>query len=102
MASNPFDRRHLGYEALFGDKTRFVHVPPREGEGELIEWIDVPVLHLGAKTARWIESGTVGTVVLAFLGLCWVLFRGLKGGEATGGKEKGGERKKESKGKKKQ
>jgi hypothetical protein len=71
MAANPFDRVHLGYEALFGPKTRFMHVEP-EGTRELVEWIDVPVLDL--RGTGWVEMGTVGTVVLAFLGLCWVLF----------------------------
>ncbi|KAF2823982.1 PIG-X-domain-containing protein [Ophiobolus disseminans] len=77
MAANPFDRVHLGYEALFGLKTRFMHVEPKTSGGELVEWIDVPVLDLN-KTG-WVEWGTLGTVVLAFAGLCWVLFgRGWK------------------------
>lgn len=72
MAANPFDRIHLGYEALFGPKTRFMHVEPAV-KGELVEWIDVPVLDL--RKTGWVETGTVGTVIAAFLGLCWVLFR---------------------------
>lgn len=82
MAANPFDRIHLGYEALFGPKTRFMHVEP--AQEELVAWIDVPVLDLG-RTA-WVEVGTVGTVVCAFLGLCWVLFG--KGGGDKGRKKK--------------
>jgi hypothetical protein len=78
MAANPFDRVHLGYEALFGPKTRFMHVEP-EGTRELVEWIDVPVLDL--RGTGWVEMGTVGTVVVAFLGLCWVLFG--RGGKAS-------------------
>ena len=88
--SNPFDRAHLGYEGLFGPKTRFMHVEPEvrnqtaEGstdrefrgmavqDGGLIEWIRVPVLN--TRKAGWVEGGTVGVVLLAFLGLCWVLF----------------------------
>ncbi|KAF2275203.1 protein pbn1 [Westerdykella ornata] len=82
MSSNPFDRRHLGFEGLFGVRTRFVHVPPAissggDGNGKLVEWIDVPVLDL--RGARWVEVGTVGAVVLAFLGICWVLFWGGSG-----------------------
>lgn len=75
---NPFDRRHLGYEALFGPKTRFMHVQPLSekgadgARGKLVETIDVPVLD--TRKVGWVESGTVGVVVLAFLGLCWVLF----------------------------
>jgi hypothetical protein len=60
---------------LFGLKTRFMHVEPARVKGiggELVEWIDVPVLDLN-KTG-WVEVGTVGTVIAAFLGLCWVLF----------------------------
>ncbi|KAH7386847.1 PIG-X [Phaeosphaeria sp. MPI-PUGE-AT-0046c] len=73
MAANPFDRTHLGYEALFGPKTRFMHVEPAaKASGELVEWIDVPVLDL--RGTQWVEWGTVGMVVGAFLGLCWVLF----------------------------
>lgn len=92
MAVNPFDRIHLGYEGLFGLKTRFMAVPPAErgnGTGRLVEWIDVPVLDM--RKAGWMESGTVGTVVLAFLGLCWVLFGGLSGGKGKmeGGKGQG-------------
>lgn len=77
MSVNPFDRLHLGYEALFGPKTRFMHVPPAtgaNGTGMLVEWVDVPVLDL--RGTRWVEAGTVGVVLVAFLGLCWVLFSG--------------------------
>ncbi|CAN9384287.1 unnamed protein product [Alternaria alternata] len=75
--SDPFDRKHLGYEGLFGPKTRFMHVQPEvrnqtaEGDG-LVEWIDVPVLD--TSKAGWVEVGTVGVVLFAFAGLCWVLF----------------------------
>jgi hypothetical protein len=76
-ASNPFDRKHLGYESLFGPKTRFLHVEPGNGTGQMVEWIKVPVLD--TRKAGWVEAGTVGTVVVAFLGLCWVLFGGMSG-----------------------
>lgn len=88
MDANPFDRRHLGYEALFGPKTRFMHVEPEASRGgELVEWIDVPVLDL--RGTAWVEYGTVGMVVCAFLGLCWVLFgkSGAKVGKREGKKE---------------
>ncbi|KAF2115062.1 PIG-X [Lophiotrema nucula] len=91
MAVNPFDRIHLGYEGLFGLKTRFMHVPPAQvgnGTGRLVEWIDVPVLDL--RKTGWVEAGTVGTVIVAFLGLCWVLFGGL------GGSKKGKESEKKT------
>ncbi|KAF1966463.1 PIG-X-domain-containing protein [Bimuria novae-zelandiae CBS 107.79] len=82
---NPFDRRNLGYEGAFGDGVRFMHVPPAQG-AELVEWIDVPVLDIRA--TGWVETGTIGVVVAAFLGLCWVLFAG-------GRKTKGDEKKKQ-------
>jgi hypothetical protein len=86
MSANPFDRTNLGYEALFGVKTRFMHVEPRaQGSGGLVEWMDVPVLDSGK--AEWVEGGTVGVVVAAFLGLCWVLFRRGKGVVVEGGKK---------------
>ncbi|KAH7122417.1 PIG-X [Dendryphion nanum] len=96
MNVNPFDRVHLGYEGLFGPRTRFMHVSPKVEEGrELVEYVDVPVLDL--RKAAWVEWGTVGTVVLAFLGLCWVLFRPLgrrEEEEAKSGKnEKDGKKK---------
>lgn len=76
MASNPFDRVHLGYETLFGSKTRFMHVnavPVGNGTGQLVEWINVPILN--TQRTGWVEMGTVGTVVITFLGLCWILLR---------------------------
>jgi hypothetical protein len=86
-ASNPFDRTHLGYESLFGPKTRFLAVEPRNnGTGELVEWIDVPVLD--TRQAGWVEAGTMGVVVLAFLGLCWVLFGRTEKGKVEGEKKK--------------
>lgn len=80
---NPFDRRHLGYEALFGPKTRFMHIQPAVSQFEngtykkLVETIDVPVLD--TRKVGMVEAGTVGVVVVAFLGLCWVLFGRLMG-----------------------
>jgi hypothetical protein len=53
-----------------------MHVEPAAGEGNLVEWIDVPVLD--TRKTGWVEGGTVGVVMVAFLGLCWVLFRGGK------------------------
>ncbi|EMD91927.1 hypothetical protein COCHEDRAFT_1100837 [Bipolaris maydis C5] len=84
--SNPFDRVHLGYEGLFGPKTRFMTVQPRvESEKELVEWIDVPVLD--TRQAAWVRAGTMGVVFAAFLGLCWVLFGGGSKKASTGKKE---------------
>ncbi|KAL5382828.1 hypothetical protein DPSP01_006383 [Paraphaeosphaeria sporulosa] len=75
-SGNPFDRVNLGYETAFAPGTRFMHVPPATGNGtaELVSWIAVPVLDTSA--AGWVEMGTIGVVVAAFAGLCWVLFSG--------------------------
>jgi len=54
-----------------------MHVEPNVDGGELVEWIDVPVLDL--RGTQWVEYGTVGMVVFAFVGLCWVLFGGRGG-----------------------
>lgn len=99
MAANPFDRANLGYEGLFGVKTRFMHVEPaarvgglglaaKNGGLGLVEWIDVPVLD--TRGAGWVERGTVGAVLAGFVGLCWVLFGGGRGRKIEGGGKKGG------------
>jgi hypothetical protein len=93
MSANPFDRKHLGFEALFGPKTRFMHIQPAQEKLEdgtqrrMVEKIDVPVLD--TRKVGWVEAGTVGVVVLAFLGLSWVLFK------KTGGRKVEGEKKKQ-------
>jgi hypothetical protein len=90
MAGNPFDRVHLGYDALFGPHTRFMHIEPSmKGleARELVQRVRMPTLE--RKWATWIETGTVGTVVVAFLWLCWVLF-----GKRTRSGDGAGERKK--------
>lgn len=83
-AANPFHRGALGWEGAFEEGTRFMHVPGAT-EGEMVEWIDVPVLD--TRRAALVEGGTVGVVVLAFVGLCWVLFGGGRKGEERGEKK---------------
>lgn len=86
-SGNPFHREHLGYDQAFGEGVRFMHVPPGQKTGELVEWIEVPVLD--TRVAGWVETGTIGVVVVAFLGLCWVLLGGGKTGkEVPVGKKK--------------
>ncbi|KAL8863388.1 MAG: hypothetical protein Q9178_000069 [Gyalolechia marmorata] len=74
-SGNPFDRVDLGYEALFNSRTIFYHFQPLpEGEGgRLVERVQVPVMDLRA--SRWVESGTVGVVVLGALWVMWKLLR---------------------------
>lgn len=91
MAGNPFDRVFLGYDALFGPHTRFIHIEPStKGLGADMELYQVVVMPtLERKWATWIETGTVATVIVAFLWLCWVLF-----GKKAGSGDKVAERKK--------
>ncbi|KAL8927994.1 MAG: hypothetical protein Q9208_002069 [Pyrenodesmia sp. 3 TL-2023] len=75
MNVNPFDRVNLGYESLFGPRTMFYHLQPRpaaEGSG-LVEQVEVPVMD--TERATWVESGTVGVVVLGALWVVWKLLR---------------------------
>ncbi|KAL1608270.1 protease B nonderepressible form [Paraconiothyrium brasiliense] len=88
-SGNPFDRKNLGYDSAFAKEKRFMHVPPNEsgnGTGNLVNWIDVPVLD--SRAADWVEMGTIGVVIVAFLGLCWVLFKGGRGKRGKGMEEK--------------
>ncbi|KAL9128667.1 MAG: hypothetical protein Q9217_002695 [Psora testacea] len=70
MSTNPFDRVNLGYDGLFGPKTMFYHLQSLSN-GSLVESISVPVLDL--ESSSWIESGTVGLIVVGFAWLCWRL-----------------------------
>lgn len=73
LSTNPFDRRNLGYDGLFSDQTIFYHVPPAAGaNGGLFTTIRVPVLDLDK--AWYVQSGTVGVVLLGTLWLLWKLF----------------------------
>ena len=73
---------------MFGPKTRFMGVEPgvrhesEVGGGEMIEWINIPVLD--TRKASWVEAGTVGAVLLGFAGVCWVLFGGMVGRKKVG------------------
>lgn len=81
MAVNPFDRRHLGYDVLFGPKTMFYHWQPQPPPSNrtststpstfLLETLDVPVLDLDG--ARYVEFATVLVVLLGFVWVCWKL-----------------------------
>jgi hypothetical protein len=78
FATNPFDRRKLGYDALFSDNTVFWHVTPQSSElpqGRLVTDLKVPVLK--DDVTSWIEAGTGATVSLGFLWVLWVLFRAI-------------------------
>ena len=70
MDTNPFDRVNLGYDGLFGPRTMFYHLQPTSGGNSLLVDIQVPVLDPRGSKMRWVESGTVGMVILGFLWVC--------------------------------
>jgi len=92
VSSSPFDRKNLGFEALFGIKTKFYFLEPEPVilGGKLIAGIDIPVLEVA--NAGLVEWGTVTVVIGAFLWLVWGLSFGSNGKE---GAEKRKEGKKE-------
>ncbi|ROT35920.1 PIG-X-domain-containing protein [Sodiomyces alkalinus F11] len=74
--NNPFDRVHLGYDALFGPRTAFWHVEPRAEDaggsgGRLMSPIRVPVLD--EDDASWVRAGTAAAVVVGFAWVLWTL-----------------------------
>ncbi|CAO1604010.1 protease B nonderepressible form [Xanthoria calcicola] len=75
VSGNPFDRINLGYEVLFGPSTTFYHFrpQPKEPRRSLVEQLQVPVMDLPA--SRWVESGTVGVIILGALWVMWKLLR---------------------------
>ncbi|KAL8838075.1 MAG: hypothetical protein Q9205_000368 [Flavoplaca limonia] len=75
LNDNPFDRVNLGYEALFDPATTFYHFQPqpREGGGRLMERVQVPVMDL--QESGWVESGTVGVIILGALWVTWEILR---------------------------
>lgn len=90
MNTNPFDRVNLGYDGLFGPRTMFYHLQPASGGESLLEEIQVPVLDLEGSKMKWVESGTVTTVVLGFVWVCLKLFAAIRGslGRKEGGRKK--------------
>ena len=68
MNTNPFDRVNMGYDGLFGPRTMFYHLQP-SSNGSLVEQLSVPVLDLAG--TKWVESGTVGVILLGFTWVCW-------------------------------
>lgn len=74
MSLNPFDRKNLGWDSLFGPRTLFYQLQP--AGDRLVEEIDVPVLRLEGGDSyfqgKYIE---LGTCVVISLGFMWVLWR---------------------------
>lgn len=72
FSTNPFDRRQLGYDGLFGDKTVFWHAKPLPETGNRIMTpISVPVLK--EHGATMVGYGTAGAVLLGFIWVLWKL-----------------------------
>ncbi|KAJ6444705.1 hypothetical protein O9K51_03101 [Purpureocillium lavendulum] len=72
FATNPFDRRHLGYDSLFSTQTGFWHWKPNPVVGNRItSAIYVPVLK--DEGAAWIRLGTTLAVGLGFAWVMWKL-----------------------------
>lgn len=68
----------------------FYHLQPASGGESLLEEILVPVLDMEGSKMKWVQSGTVTTVVLGFLWVCLKLLAvnrgslGRKGGRWKG------------------
>jgi hypothetical protein len=86
FTTSPFDRRNLGYDALFGERTMFYHFNPdtpssyevifkQGGFGGLVTYLDVPVLDLNRTSRSIVEWGTVGVIVLGTVWVCWALVK---------------------------
>ena len=73
MNTNPFDRVHLGYDGLFGPRTMFYHLQSASHGQPLIEELNVPTID--TSRVKWIELGTLFSVVLGFLWVSWRILR---------------------------
>lgn len=81
---NPFDRRALGWDGLFGERTMFWSLRPEEGpaagkaraaEAAMVGGltVGVPVLDTGLVGRAGIEWGTVGVVAVGTAWMVWCL-----------------------------
>jgi len=72
FANSPFDRPHVGYDALFNTETLFWHVEPKPVSGDLlINHVTVPVLD--TEKSAWVNFGTAAVVLLGFGWVLWKL-----------------------------
>lgn len=85
FSTNPFDRRHLGYDELFSSETTFWHAAPRPEVGNrIMSAISVPVVK--EEGAAWVHLGTTAAVSLGFAWVTWKLLTAWIGSTAQGGK----------------
>ena len=69
FTNNPFDRTHLGYDALFPKDTTFWHVEPEPVDGSrLVNTVNVPVLKTGNE-----DLIRQGTFAVLGAGALWIL-----------------------------
>lgn len=69
FANNPFDRTHVGYDALFPKDTTFWHVEAEPVEGSrLVNMVNVPVLKTGNE-----DLIRQGTFAVLGAGALWIL-----------------------------
>ncbi|KAJ5836796.1 hypothetical protein N7447_002822 [Penicillium robsamsonii] len=77
MGVNPFDRKNLGWDGLFGPRTMFYQLQP--AGDRLVEEIDVPVLRIEGGDSyfqgKYIEFGTCVVILLGFMWVLWRLVR---------------------------
>ena len=71
---NPFDRVNVGYDGVFGPRTMFYQLDTQIMNSTLVETLDVPVLDTEAIGAKWIENGTVLSILLGFVWITWNLY----------------------------
>ncbi|EWC45055.1 hypothetical protein DRE_06194 [Drechslerella stenobrocha 248] len=91
MATNPFDRKMLGYEEYFPEQTYFYHITPKLFNRTLsTSSLEVPILN--SRYSQAIEWGTIGVVVIGF---AWVLAKVVLSLLGSGSKQAGGHEKKE-------
>lgn len=72
FANSPFDRPHVGYDALFSTETLFWHVDPKPSAGDLLT-NDITVPVLDTEKSAWVNIGTAAAVLLGFSWVLWQL-----------------------------
>lgn len=71
LHTNPFDRKYLGYDTLFGPRTLFYHL--QNSGSERYQILQAPVLDLSR--SEWIEAGTAIIVLVGTAWVVWCLIR---------------------------
>ncbi|KAI4107591.1 MAG: hypothetical protein L6R37_001551 [Teloschistes peruensis] len=87
LDGNPFDRVDLGYDSFFDQQVVFHHLQPRPVDpgASMVEGLQVPVMDL--EKTLWVESGTVGVMVLGAVWIIWKLLNIILGDCMSGAEE---------------